>query len=189
MKTKAALALALTVGLAPAGISLASDAKGPEPVVVKDQMTMRATVVAIDQTNRTVTLKGPKGDLMELIVDEGVTRFDAVKVGDVVIAGYSESAAFEIQKPGTPAAPDALIRGGGKITGDKPGGGAADTTVRTVTITAIDASKPTVTIKTSDGATEIYHVRHPEVLSRFKVGDQVKVTRTKSLLMKVEAAK
>ena len=46
-----------------------------------------------------------------------------------------------------------------------------------------------MTVKNSDGGSEIYHVRHPEVLSQFKVGDQVKVTRTKALLVKVEPAK
>lgn len=189
MKKTTAWALATTLGFAFSGLSLAADSKDAAPVMIKEQETSRSTIVAIDKAQRTVTLKGPEGKTMELIVDDAVTRFDALKVGDIVMAGYSESAKFEIQAPGTPAAPDSLVRGGGKITGEKPGGAAADTTVRTVTITAIDAKAPTVTVKNSDGGSEVYHVRHPEYLDRFKVGDQVRVTRTKALLVKVDAAK
>lgn len=189
MKKTTALALLSTLGFALYGPSKAADSKVLAPIVLKEQQTTRSTVVAIDKAQRTVTLKGSDGKTIELIVDEAVTRFDALKVGDIVMAGYSESATFEVQAPGTPVAPDTLVRGGGKITGDKPGGGAADTTVRTVTITAIDAKAPTVTIKNSDGGTEIYDVRHPEYLDRFKVGDQVRVTKTKALLVKVDAAK
>lgn len=189
MKKNTAFALASALGLLLSGRPIAAGSPETEPVMVKDQTTARSTVVAIDKAQRTVTLKGPQGNLMELIVDEGVTRFDALKVGDIVMAGDSESAKFEIQRPGTPVAPDSIVRGGGKITGERPGGAVAEGTARTVTITAIDAKAPTVTFKNSDGGTEVYHVRHPEYLDRFKVGDQVRVTRMKSLLVAVEAAK
>lgn len=189
MQKTTALALAFSLSLALSGRSMAADGKNTVPVVIKDQTTGRSTVVAIDKANRTVTLKGSDGNVMELIVDEGVTRFDALKVGDIVMAGYSETATFEIQPPGTPVAADSIVRGGGKVTGEKPGGAAAEGTIRTVTITSIDAKAPAVTFKNSDGGTETYHVRHPEYLDRFKVGDQVRVTRTKSLLVMVEPAK
>jgi hypothetical protein len=106
MKTKTVLALALTLGLAPAGLALASDAKGSESVMIKDQETSRSTIVAIDKAQRTVTLKGPEGKTMELIVDDAVTRFDALKVGDIVSGWIPESAKFEIgrQAPGAPTA-------------------------------------------------------------------------------------
>ena len=37
---------------------------------MKDKVTVHATIEAIDSTNRTVVLKGPKGDLQTLVVDE-----------------------------------------------------------------------------------------------------------------------
>lgn len=188
MTRMTAFALACTVGLALTPRAEAQS-KDQGPVVVGEQSTMRATITAIDHAHRTVTLKDPKGKTMDLIVDDAVTRFDALKIGDNVMAGYTESMRFEIQPPGTPVAPDSVVRRGGKYEGDKPGGAAADSMVRTVTITAIDAAKPEVTFKNADGGTETYKVRHPEYLNRFKVGDQVKVTKTTSLLVRVDPAK
>ena len=39
------------------GAVLAAEVKTPKPIVVKDKVTVKATVEAIDHTNRTVTLK------------------------------------------------------------------------------------------------------------------------------------
>src|SRR6185295_13260501 len=95
------VAFVCALSLALAGSVPADETKTPKPVVVKDKMTLKATVEAIDHTNRTVTLKGPKGNLVTLTVDEAVTRFDAMKVGDKVTADYYEQVVYEIQKPGT----------------------------------------------------------------------------------------
>jgi hypothetical protein len=185
MKTSA-VAIAAAFGVALSGLSLAAEAAKAPPIVVKDQITVQATVVAIDHANRTVSLKGPKGNVIDLIVDEAITRFDAMKVGDKVTGSYFESVAFDIQKPGTPVAADTIEHGGGKLTGDKPGGATINKTVTTVTILAIDPAKPAVEVRTSDGAVKSYRVRHPEYLDKFKVGDQVQVTKTASLLVSVQ---
>jgi len=160
----------------------------PKPIVVKDKITVTATIEAIDHTNRTVTLKGPKGNLMDLTVDEAVTRFDALKVGDTVKADYYEQVAYEVQKPGAPVAPDTITAGGGKLTGDKPGGAILKQTVTTVTIMAIDMETPAVTIKTSDGSIQSFRVRKRKNLDGVKVGDKVQVTQTSALMIGVEAA-
>jgi hypothetical protein len=183
----ATLAIALVVALS--GRALAAETTASKPIVVKDEVTVKATVVAIDHANRTVDLKGPKGNVMTLAVDDAVTRFDAMKVGDQVTAHYFESVAFDIQKPGTPAAPDTITHEGGKFTGAKPGGAVSAKTVTTVTIMAIDKATPAVTVKTSDGATKNFRVRHPEYLDKVKVGDQVQVTQTAALMIAVDAAK
>ena len=160
----------------------------PKPIVVKDKITVTATIEAIDHTSRTVTLKGPKGNLMELTVDEAVTRFDALKVGDTVKADYYEQVAYEVQKPGAPVAPDTISAGGGKLTGEKPGGAILKQTVTTVTIMAIDMETPAVTIKTSDGSIQSFRVRKRKNLDGVKVGDKVQVTQTSALMIGVEAA-
>ena len=168
--------------------AVAAEMTATAPIVLKDKMSMKATVVAIDHQSRTVDLKGPQGNVVTLDVDEAVKRFDAMKVGDMVTAEYFEAVSFEVQKPGTPKAPDMMVRGGGKITGEKPAGAIGDKTVTTVTITAIDKAAPAVTYRTSDGAIKSMHVRHPEYLDRVKVGDQVQVTRTAALIVSVAAA-
>ena len=186
MKLTSAAALASLLFLTLTGSALAADATAKKPIVVSDKITVKAAVVAIDRTNRVVSLKGPEGNIVELSVDESVKRFDNLKVGDTVTASYYESVAFDIKKPGTPMGVDKITTETGKYTGAKPGGGVTDTTVTTVTIMAIDASVPAVTIKTSDGATQNVRVMHPEYLDQIKVGDVVVVTKKKALMISAE---
>src|SRR5512146_546414 len=51
-------------------------------------MSVRATVEAIDLNTREVSLKGPLGNVVTLVVDEKVKRLNEVKVGDAVTADY-----------------------------------------------------------------------------------------------------
>jgi hypothetical protein len=184
------LAAAFIVGAVMATtVSVSADeTKKPAPIVVKDMITVTATIEAIDKTNREVILKGPKGNLTTLVVDDAVTRFDSLKVGDKVRADYYESVAYEVQPPGAVVAPDSVTAGGGKITGDKPGGGVVKQTVTTVTVTAIDMETPAVTIRTSDGSIQSFRVRHRENLTKVKVGDKVLVTQTSALMVSVAPA-
>jgi len=189
MKNNLPVVFVCALSLALTGPVLAEETKTPKPVVVKDKITVKATVEAIDHTNRTVTLKGPKGNLVTLTVDEAVTRFDAMKVGDKVTADYYEQVVYEIQKPGTAEAPDTVTAEAGKLSGAKPGGAVATTTVTTVTIMAIDQQTPAVTIRTSDGAIQSFRVRKRKNLEGVKVGDKVQVTETAALMIAVEEPK
>jgi ABC-type Fe3+-hydroxamate transport system substrate-binding protein len=189
MKTMLAAVIAPALFATLAGSALAAEETTAKPIVMKDKITVTATVEAIDRENRTVTLKGPQGNEVLLAVDDNVTRFDNLKVGDKVSAQYYESVAYDIKKPGTTTGPDTITRQAGKYTGDKPGGGVTNTSVSTVTIVAIDPDAPAVTIRTSDGAIETYAVRHPENLKKVKVGDVVVVTQKQSLMIGVEPAK
>jgi Cu/Ag efflux protein CusF len=189
MKPMFAAATASALFFTVIGAAIAADGTTPpKPIQFQDKITVTATVVAIDHANRTVTLKGPEGNLVELGVDEAVTRFDNLKVGDKVSAQYYESVAYDIKKPGSPTAPDTISRQAGKYTGDKPGGGVTHTTVSTVTVVAIDPDAPAVTIKTSDGAIKSYAVRRKEYLKDVKVGDVVVVTQKRSLMIEVQPA-
>jgi hypothetical protein len=188
MKKLPVIVLALASFVMAGSLVLAADTAAPKTISVHDQVTLKATVEAIDHTNRTVDLKGPKGNVVTLEVDPSVTRFDAMKVGDVVTVHYYESVAYEIQKPGTPAAPDTITDSAGKLSGEKPGGGAMVRSVRTVTIEAIDMATPAVTIKTADGQKISLRVREKNHLAQVKVGDKVKVTETAALMISVDPA-
>ena len=62
--------------------------------------TVKATAEAIDLQNRVVTLKGPKGNVFDLKVGEGVKNLPQVKVEDEVVAKYYESIAVKMMRPG-----------------------------------------------------------------------------------------
>ena len=61
--------------------------------------SITATVEAIDYDKRTVALKGPRGNVVELKVGPNVKNFKQIKVGDRVTTKYFESTAFDARKP------------------------------------------------------------------------------------------
>ena len=65
-----------------------------------EQETITATVEAIDSSNRTVTLKGPKGNYVTVAVPGDVKRFESIKVGDKLTATYYTNLVLSVQKPG-----------------------------------------------------------------------------------------
>jgi len=188
MKDMLTAAVASFVFVTLTGSVMATEATAPKPIVDSETVTVKATVVAIDRTSRTVMLKGPEGNMVELDVDPSVTRFDNLKVGDGVTTTYHESVAYDIKKPGTPTKPDTITTQAGKYTGAKPGGGVTDTTVASVTIVKIDKAAPSVTVRGSDGQVQTVQVKHPERLNEIKVGDVVVVTKTKGLMIEVQPA-
>jgi hypothetical protein len=73
--------------------------KGAKPgVIMTDTVEITAKVEAIDYTNRTVTLKGPQGNVMTFSVDASVKKFDNVKVGDELVMRVTEALAIAVEK-------------------------------------------------------------------------------------------
>ncbi|HZY98172.1 MAG TPA: hypothetical protein VFE36_01230 [Candidatus Baltobacteraceae bacterium] len=147
--------------------------------------TVTAKIVAIDHDSRIVTLQDAQGNIQSIKVGPEVTRFDALNVGDTVTFRYQESVAYGIAKPGTAPAAQAtpsLER----TAGAKPGGTISQTQTALVTIQAIDASVPSVTVKTQDGHTITMLVNDKANLANVKVGDVVQVTYSQALTISVQ---
>jgi Cu/Ag efflux protein CusF len=181
--------LSLGLSLALGGAALAQDSKPPKPIKVSEKVTIKATVEAIDKTNREVTLKGPKGNLLTMPVDESVQRFDQIKVGDVITAKYYESVVVQLAKPGAVPTSDATMGGVAALPGAKPGAAGATQTTTSVTIEAIDPETPAVTVRTSDGSELSFRVKNKKFLKDLKVGDQVTITQTQGLMIEVGDSK
>jgi Cu/Ag efflux protein CusF len=165
-----------------------SSALAQKPVTQGAAVTETATIVAIDSTNRLITLKDKDGITDTIQAGPDMKRFGELKVGDVVTFRYYESVVYAIQKPGDkPPVPAAggLVRG----TGPKPGGTLSEQLTAVVTIQAIDAKIPSVTIKTEDGNVMSFKIEDPKNLTGVKVGDKVQITYTRALAISVEAPK
>jgi hypothetical protein len=65
-----------------------------------NMVRITASVEAIDPATRTVTLKGPRGNLVDVTAGPEVKRFDEIKVGDLVVVRYTESLTLELKKGG-----------------------------------------------------------------------------------------
>jgi len=64
---------------------------------VGEQITVTATIVAIDKAAHTVTIKGPEGNT-ETVKARNPKNLDAVKVGDLVEITYTRALAIALDK-------------------------------------------------------------------------------------------
>ena len=181
-KTLIAIAVLAAVPLA----ALAQQPAATKPPVSKTASTeVTATIVAIDHTDRVVTLKNEDGEV-EIGCGPEIKRFDELKVGDTITFRYQESLLVEIHKPGQAKAPASdepqIARG----KGARPSGTVSQTQNATVTIKAIDAKLPAVTVVTAEGHTLSFKVKDAKALAGFKVGDKVDITYTEALMVSVK---
>jgi hypothetical protein len=172
----------------------AAAAPAPAPVAAPRGETLvatvelTATVTAINQTTREVTLKKEDGTEVSFVASEDVKNLAQVKVGDMLHVVYGEALAYEVRKGGTTVAPATAIAGGAAELGQRPAGALARQTTATVVITAIDATVPSVTFQGPAGNTRTIKVLHPEKLEGVSVGDTVELTFTEALAIKVVEA-
>jgi hypothetical protein len=178
--TLAAAAAIVLVALAP----LAAQTKS----VQGEQETISATVEAIDSSNRTVTLKGPKGNYVTVAVPGDVKRFESIKVGDKLTATYYTNLVLSVQKPGDKPkdSGEAALTASSSA---KPGVTASKQRTITAEITAIDMKVPSISFKGPNNWAYSSKVEDKNALSKVKVGDKVDITWTEALLVAFDAPK
>jgi len=189
-----ALAFASTFGLCAA----AANAQTPPPrktVEVEDArggstvVSVVGEITAIDVANRTVSIKGPKGNIAEMQVDPAVKNLAQVKVGDRVRLTYRIGVALALLKGGdgirekveTDAAAVAA-------PGKRPGGIVAQRTTLVANVMAVDAKRHIVTLQGTSGQLVDVKVRDAKALQDVKVGDQVAASITRSLALRMQPA-
>jgi Cu/Ag efflux protein CusF len=184
-KTGFALAAGLLVLSVAAG-GWAAEAPSWQTATVVEE---KATVEAIDQSTRMVTLKGSKGDAVTFKAGEHVKNLAQVKVGDTVKFAYYESVAVRVLKTGEPFPPTgestAMAR---SKPGETPAGAVGKETIVNATITAIDKKAKKVTLKGENGKSVTVTPRRPEKLDEVKVGDRIAITYTEVVAVSLEKA-
>ena len=161
-------------------------AQAPAPMGAAVTATLTAQIVAIDSTNRLVTLQDAKGNTQTIKVGPDVTRFNALKVGDTITFTYQESVALSIVKAAVAAPAAQSTPTLTRTEGTKPGGTITQTQVATVTIAAIDLTTPSITVTTQDGKTISLLVHNPANLTGLKVGDVVQITYNQALMITIK---
>ena len=126
--------------------------------------TTEATVTAINQETRQVTLQNAAGELVTFIAGDEVRN---LAQGDAEV-GVSSAAAESRAEPG-----------------EKPAGAAISETVLVVVIEAINKENETVTLKGPEGNSKTVKVRNPANLDKVAIGDKVQITYTESLAVVV----
>ena len=154
--------------------ALVSDTVGEAMMV-----TVRGWVDAIDQSNRTVTLKGPRGGTVTLDVKDP-KKLEAMTVGDPVVAVYMEALARHVKKvPGAPVSSQPE---------ETPSATVGREIVVTARITAVDQRAQTVTIEGPRGNTETIKVKDKTHLQGVTAGDLAELTYTLALAITLDRA-
>ena len=79
---------------------VATAPKGMKPAgEIIELSEVSGVIQAIDTAKRTMTLKGPLGNVIPVKVDKAVKAFDQLKVGDSIHVRYTEAVAITVSKP------------------------------------------------------------------------------------------
>jgi hypothetical protein len=135
--------------------------------VIVQTLKTTATVTAIDQAKRKLTLLGSDGkDFVVRVAPEAV-NYDQIRVGDQITATVTQRVLVSLETEGVTSVAGASL---GSKEEQSDGSAAIQ---MTGTIIAIDSGKRTATLRFEDGKTETLQVRDDVDLSRRKVGEQV----------------
>lgn len=188
----ATLLAACAARQAPAPLATATAATqtrvGPGTITQSSVVTAAATVVAIDQATRLVTLRAADGQEATIKVDPAVRNLAQVRRGDEVIATYYESVAVRLRPAGAEPGVSQRTDVARSEPGQRPAGAVAETTTIVATVTEIDHKDKSVTLRGADGKITTVDVQDPAHLAQVKVGDLVEVSVTQALAIQVERA-
>ncbi|MEW6272987.1 MAG: hypothetical protein AB1689_27230 [Thermodesulfobacteriota bacterium] len=157
--------------------------------MAEETITVTATVQAIDQKTRMVTLLGPDGNTVTVRAGDEVKNLAQVKKGDFVTMVLYEAVAYEVRKKGTtePGVAEAADVATAP-SGARPAGvGAAAVTV-TATIVSIDKKNSTVKLRGPEGNVVAVKVKDPSRLQGIAAGDLVEITYTHAVAISVDPA-
>jgi hypothetical protein len=150
---------------------------------VRNQVTLQGTVQAVDQTARTITVRGSQGNIVTLDVPTSVTRLDQVKVGDMITVSYSDRIGVRLHPAGAAEVDRVLTTTTTTAPGAAPGASTARERETTVTVTAWDPTSRVVSFTTPTGVSytrRLGDTIDPTVVAGLKVGQQVDVTRAEA---------
>ena len=150
-------------------------------------VTVTSTVVRVDQKNRVVTLRNAEGEVADVQVGDEVRNLPQVKPGDRVVATYHETITITVRKPGeaTPGITTASTAARAK-PGERPAGAVGEQTTIVATVTAVDKSAGTLTVKGPRGKIVTIKAREARRLENIKVGDLVEAVYTEVVAISVE---
>ena len=197
MNLKSTFALALVA----ATVSVTALAQQPAPaggtVVVSEPgraaavraVEISAKVVGIDKATRTVTLKGAKGETIDVVAGEEVKNFDQIKLGDFVVARYAQALSLELKKTRRDASGVTVREEAAKAQpGERPAVAGARQVTALADVVVVDPKKSTITLRGPRGNIVTLDVQNPDQFKVVKQGDQVEVTYTEAVALSVEPA-
>ena len=152
-----------------------------------DPVEAVVTVTKVDAKARTVTVRGPSGNLHTLAVPPEAQNLDRVKPGDRFRMAYAEAAVLSISKGGEPAVKvDKSVKVAAK--GASPGGQMVRTVRLTATVDAIDYKTRRVALRGPKGNVLALAVsQQVKDLERVAAGDRVSIVYSEAIALEMVA--
>jgi hypothetical protein len=154
--------------------------------IVVESVELVATVTAIDERARTLTIDPKYGEEQVVKAGPEMANFDQIRVGDEVRAELIEELAIVLIPGGVAESVGELDYVSLAPLGDKPAITVASSREVTADIIAIDAHAHRVTLELIDGSTYSVKVGKHIDLSTIALGDSVLIQITDAVLIAVE---
>ena len=178
--------LATFAQAAPAAEALTAIAPGKFAGMIEATVTL--AVESIDKATRRIILKNPDGDQLKIVAGNEVKNFDQIKVGDNVVATYTQGLVMTLKKGGG-ALRERVDSGetASAAKGEKPGGYEFKEVTFVADVQAVDLKKQTVTLRGAKRTVD-RKIKDPEQLKLIKKGDQVEGVYAEAVAISVVPA-
>ena len=160
-------------------------AEAPKPVGALEYTKVTATVDAIDQATRAVTLKAANGEKVSFIAGPDVKNLAQISKGDTVTIEYAQAVLVGLEKSAT-AQRERLVSEAKKSApvGSMPAAVVVREVKVVASVEAIDVAKGTVTLRGPEHTVTLK--ADPANLKLVKTGDFVKATYTEAMAIRVD---
>jgi hypothetical protein len=159
-----------------------------------DTIQVQATVKAVDQKTRQVTLVGPAGNAVTVRAGDEVRNLAQVKPGNKVIVRYHAAVAYVLAPPGTKLPDDSVTGAMARAApGQTPAGAIGTKVVITATVVGVDMVDHTLQlVSPGGGMVRTVSVLTPEgqqAMKAIKVGDTITAVVSEAVAVAVEPTK
>jgi hypothetical protein len=162
----------------------------PGRVDLSNDLTVKATVVAVDPAARTITLLREDGSLFTVEAGPAVRNFEEIAKGDQLRVKYHESLSASQRPTSEGTSPvEAAAIAGRAAPGEKPAGGAGLAATVRVRVESVDRSNHLVVLSRASGELRTVRAQRPEgreFVDHLKVGDIVQLDYNVSLALAIE---
>ena len=156
-------------------------------IELSQAVSITAVVYGVEKIDRTLWLKGPEGNILEIDVSDDAKNFNQLEIGDMVNITYYESMAIYLGDPGElpkEETGEMIVRA---PEGESPGGLATEITDISAVVQDIEKNDRLITLKGPQGNLFTTYVDESvRSFDKLKVGDVIHACYTKALAVSVE---
>ena len=176
----------IVIAAAISSLVLSAQAQVKDSAMAVQEAEAVVTVTKVNKEARTVTFRGPRGNLGTLDVPKESQNLDQVKVGQQYKMKYVEAVAVDIRKGGVPSAAAAQeVKLAPK--GAKPGGLVVRTVQLAGVIDAVDYKDRYIAVRGPKGNVMPLKVGSDINMEQLAAGDRISVTHTAALALEMVA--